>query len=217
MTPAMCSASEPRRTRRRWWGTPSGIPSRTPPDLHCTSWSSCSPRSRWSWRRSSSAKRRLVRAPRPAGGLHRSDPGTHRVHSGQLLGTPDRCAAPAWLERPIHQLQWLRRDAPYGHPGRPAHLLLARSRSPARRLAGLNREAAARFSFLMATPIIAGAGIWKARELLGGGLPGADLLPLAAGFATALVAGLLAIAFLLAFLRRRSTALFIGYRYALAA
>jgi undecaprenyl-diphosphatase len=83
-------------------------------------------------------------------------------------------------------------------------------------VAGLTREAAARFSFLMATPLIAGAGIWKARELLGGGLAGADLLPLAAGFATALVAGLIAIAFLLAFLRRRSTALFIGYRYALA-
>jgi len=83
--------------------------------------------------------------------------------------------------------------------------------------AGLTREAAARFSFLMATPIIAGAGIWKARELIGGGIAGADLLPLAAGFATALVAGLIAIAFLLAFLRRRSTALFIGYRYALAA
>ncbi len=83
--------------------------------------------------------------------------------------------------------------------------------------AGLSREAAARFSFLMATPIIAGAGIWKARELLGGGIAGADLLPLAAGFATALIAGLAAIAFLLAFLRRRSTALFIGYRYLLAA
>ena len=83
--------------------------------------------------------------------------------------------------------------------------------------AGLTREAAARFSFLMATPIIAGAGIWKARELLGGGLPGSDLVPLAAGFVAALVAGLLAIAFLLAYLRRRSTALFIGYRYVLAA
>jgi len=83
--------------------------------------------------------------------------------------------------------------------------------------AGLTREAAARFSFLMATPIIAGAGIWKARELLSGGIGSADLLPLAAGFATALVAGLIAIAFLLAFLRRRSTALFIGYRYVLAA
>jgi undecaprenyl-diphosphatase len=83
--------------------------------------------------------------------------------------------------------------------------------------AGLTREAAARFSFLMATPIIAGAGIWKARVLLGGGLAAADLVPLAAGFATAFVAGLFAIAFLLAYLRRRSTALFIGYRYVLAA
>jgi undecaprenyl-diphosphatase len=83
--------------------------------------------------------------------------------------------------------------------------------------AGLTREAAARFSFLMATPIIAGAGIWKGRELIGSGLAGADLLPLAAGFGTSLVAGLAAIAFLLAFLRRRSTALFIAYRYLLAA
>src|SRR4029077_11303816 len=81
--------------------------------------------------------------------------------------------------------------------------------------AGLTREAAARFSFLMATPIIAGAGIWRGRELGGGGIAGADVLPLAAGFATALLAGLVAIAFLLAFLRRRSTALFILYRYAL--
>jgi undecaprenyl-diphosphatase len=82
---------------------------------------------------------------------------------------------------------------------------------------GMTREAAARFSFLMATPIIAGAGIWKARELLGGGLPSGDLGPLAVGFAAALVAGLAAIAFLLAYLRRRSTALFIGYRYVVAA
>src|SRR3990172_4022964 len=31
---------------------------------------------------------------------------------------------------------------------------------------GLERPAAARFSFLMATPVIAGAGLWKARSLL---------------------------------------------------
>ena len=77
---------------------------------------------------------------------------------------------------------------------------------------GLEREAAARFSFLMATPIIAGAGIWKARELVSGGLAGADVVPLIVGFVTAAVAGLAAIAFLLSYLRRQSTALFIGYR-----
>jgi undecaprenyl-diphosphatase len=81
---------------------------------------------------------------------------------------------------------------------------------------GLEREAAARFSFLMATPIIAGAGIWKGRELVAGGLAGADVLPLIVGFAAAAAAGLAAIAFLLAYLRRQSTALFIGYRVVLA-
>jgi undecaprenyl-diphosphatase len=81
---------------------------------------------------------------------------------------------------------------------------------------GLNREAAARFSFLMATPIVAGAGIWKSRELLGG-LPAGDLLPLAIGFVASVIAGFVAIAFLLAYLRRSSTALFIGYRYVVAA
>jgi len=82
---------------------------------------------------------------------------------------------------------------------------------------GLEREAAARFSFLMATPIIAGAGIWKARELVGGALGAADVIPLVVGFVAAALAGLAAIAFLLAYLRRRSTALFIGYRYVAAA
>jgi undecaprenyl-diphosphatase len=82
---------------------------------------------------------------------------------------------------------------------------------------GMTREAAARFSFLMATPIIAGAGLWKARELVGGGLASSDIGPLVVGFVAALIAGLAAIAWLLAYLRRRSTALFIGYRYVVAA
>jgi undecaprenyl-diphosphatase len=82
---------------------------------------------------------------------------------------------------------------------------------------GLEREAAARFSFLMATPIIAGAGLWKGRELISGGLAGADVMPLIAGFTTSAIAGFIAIAFLLAYLRRQSTALFIGYRLLAAA
>lgn len=82
---------------------------------------------------------------------------------------------------------------------------------------GLTREAAARFSFLMATPIIAGAGLWKARELLGGGLASSDIGPLLVGFLAALVAGFASIVWLLAYLRRRSTAVFIVYRYLVAA
>src|SRR6266540_7013467 len=55
---------------------------------------------------------------------------------------------------------------------------------------GLERAVAARFSFLMATPIIAGAGIWKARELVGGALGAADVIPLVVGFVAAALAGL---------------------------
>jgi undecaprenyl-diphosphatase len=82
---------------------------------------------------------------------------------------------------------------------------------------GLERESAARFSFLMAAPIIAGAGIWKARELFGGGLASTDVGPLIVGFLAAMLSGLAAIAFLLGYLRSHSTAIFIVYRLALAA
>jgi undecaprenyl-diphosphatase len=82
---------------------------------------------------------------------------------------------------------------------------------------GLKREAAARFSFLMATPIILGAGLWKGRELIGGGLTSGDVLPLIVGLLAAAISGLLAIAFLLSYLRRRSTLIFIVYRFVLAA
>lgn len=82
---------------------------------------------------------------------------------------------------------------------------------------GLEREAAARFSFLMGTPIIAGAGLWKLRSLLAGGAGSFDASVMLAGVVAAAVAGLLAIGFLLAYLRRRSTGLFIGYRVIFAA
>ncbi len=82
---------------------------------------------------------------------------------------------------------------------------------------GLTREAAARFSFLMGTPIIAGAAFWKARELVHAGLPTAEILALAAGMLGAAVAGLLAIVFLLDYLRRNTTAPFIGERLVMAA
>ena len=77
---------------------------------------------------------------------------------------------------------------------------------------GLTRDAAARFSFLMAVPIIAGAGILKGRELLTGGLASSDIAPLAAGFTASLIAGVLAIVWLLGYLRRHSYDIFVVYR-----
>ncbi|MBI2780221.1 MAG: undecaprenyl-diphosphatase UppP [Chloroflexi bacterium] len=84
--------------------------------------------------------------------------------------------------------------------------------------AGLDREAAARFSFLMATPITAGAGLWEFRKILTGEA-GVDvpLAPLALGMLASLAAGLLAIAATLRYLRTHSTGVFVLYRIVLAA
>jgi len=81
---------------------------------------------------------------------------------------------------------------------------------------GLTRETAARFSFLMAVPVIAGAGIWKARTLLGAGLGGAQVDQLVVGVVLSTIFGFLAIALLLRFLRTNPTTIFVAYRVLLA-
>jgi undecaprenyl-diphosphatase len=88
----------------------------------------------------------------------------------------------------------------------------------AARFAGLDREAAARFSFLMATPITAGAALFELRKLASGET-GLDISvgPLIAGMVAAFVAGMIAIGFLLRYLRTRSLTIFVVYRLVLAA
>jgi undecaprenyl-diphosphatase len=84
--------------------------------------------------------------------------------------------------------------------------------------AGLDRGSAARFAFLMATPITAGAGLWELRKVLVGeagvSIP---IVPLVGGMVAALIAGLLAIAVLLRYLRTHGLGVFVLYRLALAA
>lgn len=70
-------------------------------------------------------------------------------------------------------------------------------------LTGLRREAAARFSFLLATPIILGAGLFKLLELIEMGGLAAQAPTLLVGAAAALLTGLACIHFLLRYLRRR--------------
>ena len=88
----------------------------------------------------------------------------------------------------------------------------------AARLAGLDRPAAARFSFLMATPITAGAAIFEARKLATGEA-GVDVSvgPLVAGMIAAFVSGMLAIRFLLRYLQGHTLDVFVIYRFVLAA
>jgi len=68
----------------------------------------------------------------------------------------------------------------------------------------LDREAAARFSFLMSVPVMLGAGILALRDLASLQSMDSMLLPLAVGFCTALVSGYLAIRWLLAYLMHHS-------------
>ena len=77
---------------------------------------------------------------------------------------------------------------------------------------GLDRESAARFAFLMGIPIIAGAGLWKARELVDGSAGGVDWAVLLAGVVSAAISGWIAIGVLLRYLRSHSTFIFIAYR-----
>jgi len=86
---------------------------------------------------------------------------------------------------------------------------------------GLEREAAARFSFLLSAPIIAGAGVKSAFDLLvqvqDGLIAGADLTIFPVGFLAAAVSGFFCIKYLLAYLKRHSMRPFVYYRMGLAA
>jgi len=81
---------------------------------------------------------------------------------------------------------------------------------------GLERDAAARFSFLMSVPVIAGAGLYKARTLVGSGVGAAQAGELVVGVITSAIFGFIAVAFLLRYLRGHGTGIFIAYRVGLA-
>lgn len=78
-------------------------------------------------------------------------------------------------------------------------------------LAGEKRETAARFSFLLSIPAITASGLLELRQALKI-LPAESFLPLIVATVVAGVVGYLSIWFLIAFLRRNSTAIFIIYR-----
>jgi undecaprenyl-diphosphatase len=81
------------------------------------------------------------------------------------------------------------------------------------RAVGVERGDSANFSFLMATPIIAGAGLVEARKLIHEGLDWSVGL----GFISAAIFGLIAIAFLIRYVRTRNYVAFAVYRLLVAA
>lgn len=85
-------------------------------------------------------------------------------------------------------------------------------------MCGLRREEAARFSFLLATPITFGAVLKKSIDLFTSGvpIPHDEKVALVVGILTSGIGGFLVIRFLLNFLRSHSLNVFAWYRIALA-
>lgn len=77
----------------------------------------------------------------------------------------------------------------------------------------LTREEAARFSFLMSTPIILGAGVLKLRHLTMASIN----LPFSVGVITSFVVGISSISFLLKYLKSNNFGLFVAYRFIIGA
>ena len=82
--------------------------------------------------------------------------------------------------------------------------------------AGLTRETAARFSFLLSIPAIAASGMLELKEAINK-LPDGSYLPLIVATVVSGLVGYASIWFLLRYLRTHSTAVFIVYRLAVGA
>ncbi|RME36218.1 MAG: undecaprenyl-diphosphate phosphatase, partial [Thermoflexia bacterium] len=107
--------------------------------------------------------------------------------------------------RSLQAMSWI--DALFVGLAQALAILPGISRSGATIAAGMSRgvrrEDAARFSFLLSTPIILGAGAMQLLKLAHEGMLIGEAPFLAVGFLAALLSGLGAIRFLLAYVRRR--------------
>jgi undecaprenyl-diphosphatase len=149
---------------------------------------------------------------------HAGDPwliGVMLVVFGVVLWAADRRLAGA---RPVEDFAL--RDALLVGSAQALALQPGVSRSgvtiSAARALGFGRDAAARLSFLMSLPIIAGAGLYEAVDVLGGeGVPARFRPAFAWGVAASAVTGFAAVWLVLRVVRTRSFAPFVVYRVAL--
>jgi len=81
---------------------------------------------------------------------------------------------------------------------------------------GLTREAAARFGFMLAFPIILGSGGKKLLDLFNAGAFDTNIAPILWGAIAAFVSGLLTVHYLLKFVKNHSLTVFAVYRIVLA-
>jgi undecaprenyl-diphosphatase len=85
----------------------------------------------------------------------------------------------------------------------------------AARLTGFSRDSAARLSFLMSIPVIAGAVFYKLAKLVSDGIPDGIGVPMIVGIISAAISGWFAVWGTIRLLRTRSFTPFIVYRCAI--
>jgi undecaprenyl-diphosphatase len=136
--------------------------------------------------------------------------------AGLLLVTAGILVASEWLsrqERPMIGIGWL--DAVLIGVAQAFAIMPGISRSGATISAGLargvEREAAARFSFLLGAPVIFGAGLFKIADLAAMGGLGDLAGVLVVGFVAAAISGYLGIRWLLRYLAHHPLYIFAGY------
>jgi undecaprenyl-diphosphatase len=139
--------------------------------------------------------------------------GTSLVVLAILLEIAERVAK---FNRPIEKMTV--RDALFIGSAQAVALIPGSSRSgttlTAGLFAGLTREAAARFSFLLSIPAIAASGLLEFFEVVDH-LDRSGLVTLAVATVVAGISGYAAIAFLLRYLRTHTTRVFVVYRLVL--
>jgi undecaprenyl-diphosphatase len=87
----------------------------------------------------------------------------------------------------------------------------------AARFLGLDRDSAARLSFLLLVPVVFGAVVYKGvDDVVLGDLPAGSLGPFVIGMLAAAASGLLAISALLGYVRRHNYSVFVVYRLVVA-
>jgi undecaprenyl-diphosphatase len=118
--------------------------------------------------------------------------------------------------RPFEKLRW--QDGVLMGTAEALALVPGVSRSGSTLTAGLfinlERAAAARFSFLLGIPAITLAGLVELKGVLDTNLNGEAILPLIMGVISSAIFSYLAIAWLIKFLQKRSTWIFVWYRLA---
>lgn len=82
------------------------------------------------------------------------------------------------------------------------------------RMLELNREDAARFTFLLSTPFIFASGVYKAKDLISVQV---ELVPFITAIVTAGIVGALSIKFVLDYLKKKGFGIFFAYRLILGA